>query len=147
MNSRIAAFAMVAATAAYVAFALWRAWLLIESGNVVAITLGLALLALPLLGIWVLWREVRFGFAMQQMGRTLAAEGGLPADDLPKAPSGRPDRGAADARFAERQANVEAAPEDWRTWFCLALAYDDARDRKRARQAMRQALALFTPSL
>lgn len=138
---------MVAATSAYVAFALWRAWLLIESGNAVAIILGVALLALPLLGIWVLWREVRFGFAMQQMGRQLADEGGLPSDDLPKAPSGRPERAAADARFAERQADVEAAPEDWRPWFRLALAYDDARDRKRARKAMRQALALFTPTL
>ena len=138
---------MVAATSAYVAFALWRAWLLIESGNAVAIVLGLALLGLPLLGIWVLWREVRFGFAMQQMGRLLAQEGGLPADDLPKAPSGRPERAAADTRFAERQAQVEADPEDWRAWFRLALAYDDARDRKRARKAMRQALALFTPPL
>lgn len=138
---------MVAATSAYVAFALWRAWLLVESGNPVAIVLGLALLGLPLLGIWVLWREVRFGLAMQRMGRLLAQEGGLPVDDLPKSPSGRPERAAADARFAERQAQVEAAPDDWRNWFRLALAYDDARDRKRARRAMRQALALFTPTL
>lgn len=138
---------MVAATSAYVAFALWRAWLLVESGNAVAIVLGIALLGLPLLGVWVLWREIRFGFAMQHMGRLLAQEGGLPVDDLPKAPSGRPERDAADARFAERQAQVEADPDDWRTWFRLALAYDDARDRKRARKAMRQALALFAPPL
>lgn len=138
---------MVAATSAYVLFALWRAWLLVDSGNATAIFLGIALLALPLLGIWVLWREVRFGFAMQQMGRVLAQENGLPADDLPKAPSGRPEREAADARFVERRAQVEADPDDWRTWFRLALAYDDARDRKRARKAMRQALALFTPTL
>lgn len=147
MNPRRVAFAMVAATSAYVLFALWRAWLLVDSGNATAIFLGIALLALPLLGIWVLWREVRFGFAMQQMGRVLAQENGLPADDLPKAPSGRPEREAADARFVERRAQVEADPDDWRTWFRLALAYDDARDRKRARKAMRQALALFTPTL
>lgn len=138
---------MVAATGAYVAFALWRAWLLVDSGSAAAIVLGLSLLALPLLGIWVLWREVRFGLAMQHMGRVLADEGGLPVDDLPKAPSGRPQRDAADTRFLERQAETEADPQNWRAWFRLALAYDDARDRKRARQAMRHALTLFPPAL
>lgn len=138
---------MVAATAAYVAFALWRVWLLVQAGSAESITLGVALLALPLLGVWVLWREVRFGFTMQQMGRELATQGGLPADDLPKSPSGRPERAAADQRFLERQADVERNPDDWRSWFRLALAYDDARDRKRARQAMRRASALFTPTL
>ena len=32
--------------------------------------------------------------------------------------------------------------EDWRAWFRLALAYDAAGDRKRARRAMRDAVAL-----
>ena len=40
------------------------------------------------------------------------------------------------------RAQTEAAPEDWRTWFRLALAYDAAGDRTRARAAARHAVAL-----
>jgi Flp pilus assembly protein TadD len=60
-------------------------------------------------------------------------------------PSGRVDRAAADARFAERRAEVEAAPDDWRRWYRLALAYDDAGDRRRARAAMRTAIDKAAP--
>ncbi|KTR54674.1 hypothetical protein SA11R_08410, partial [Rothia kristinae] len=56
--------------------------------------------------------------------------------------SGRIDREAADAAFPARRAEVEREPEDWRAWFRLALAYDAAGDRKRARRAMRDAVAL-----
>ena len=143
MTERRVAYLMTAATAAYLGFALWRAWLLIDSGDGVAIALGVSILAIPLIGAVLVWRELRFGFGMQAMGRQLATEDGLPIDDLPKAPSGRPVRDAADARFEVRRAEAEAAPDDWRTWYRLALAYDDARDRKRARAAMRRALALF----
>jgi Flp pilus assembly protein TadD len=40
------------------------------------------------------------------------------------------------------RAQAEAAPEDWRSWYRLALAYDAAGDRTRARAAARHALAL-----
>lgn len=146
MTSRRVAFAMLAATVVYIGFALWRAYLLVVSADPLAMGLGIALLAIPLLGLWLLWREIRFGIAMQRMGEQLAEQGGLPVDDLPKAPSGRPEREAADARFEVRKAEAEAAPEDWRAWYRLAIAYDDARDRKRARAAMRRALALFSPA-
>ncbi len=44
--------------------------------------------------------------------------------------------------FPKYQAETEAAPEDWRTWYRLALAYDAAGDRRRARWATRQAIKL-----
>jgi Flp pilus assembly protein TadD len=37
---------------------------------------------------------------------------------------------------------VQEAPDDWRAWYRLAIGYDDARDRKRARSAMREAVRL-----
>jgi Flp pilus assembly protein TadD len=37
---------------------------------------------------------------------------------------------------------VEADPDSWARWFELAVAYDNAGDRKRARSAMRRAIAL-----
>lgn len=147
MNPRLVAWGMAAAVVAYMGFAVWRSWLLLSSGDPVPMLLAGGIVLIPAVGAWILWREIAFGVRMQRMGRTLAAEGGLPADDLPRAPSGRPDRDAADRRFIERRAEVDADPEDWRAWYRLALAYDDARDRKRARSAMRQASALFPPAL
>ncbi len=144
MNIRVMAFILAIAAGIYAVFVFWRAWALFESGDPVAIALGLAIIVIPILGVWMLYREVKFGFGMQAMGRALGAEGGLPLDDLPKTPSGRADRDAADLRFASRQTELEAAPDDWRAWYRLALAYDDARDRKRARGAMRQALSRFS---
>jgi Flp pilus assembly protein TadD len=76
------------------------------------------------------------------LGERLAAEGGLPADDLARRPSGRVERAAADEVFARRRAEAEAAPDDWRSWFRLGIAYDDAGDRRRAREAMRRAITL-----
>jgi hypothetical protein len=138
------AFVLAIAAAFYAVFVLWRAWSLFESGDPIAIALGAVIIVIPILGLWMIYREVKFGFGMQAMGRSLALTGELPVDDLPKTASGRADRDAADTRFAECQSEVEQSPQDWQAWYRLALAYDDARDRKRARGAMRQALALFS---
>ncbi|GAI68365.1 unnamed protein product, partial [marine sediment metagenome] len=37
---------------------------------------------------------------------------------------------------------TEVAPDDWRNWFRLAVAYFDARDTPRARKAMQRAIRL-----
>lgn len=118
----------------------WRAVLLVGTGEAVPVAFGLALLVFPLIGLYVVWRELRFGVAAQRLSRELEASGQLPADDLPRRPSGRPDRAAADAAFATRRAAVEAAPQDWRAWYALATAYDAAGDRRRARAALRTAI-------
>ena len=77
-----------------------------------------------------------------ELGRALDATGELPEDDLPRRPSGRVEREAADARFAVRQREVEASP-NWGAWFRLAAGYDDAGDRRRARAAMRMAIEKY----
>ena len=115
---------------------------LLASGVLVGRVLGVALLLLPLLGLGVVWREIEFGRQTARLARTLDAESGLPVDDLPRRPSGRVDRVAADAFFERMRAETEASPEDWRSWFRLALAYDAAGDRTRARAAARHALTL-----
>jgi cytochrome c-type biogenesis protein CcmH/NrfG len=117
---------------------------LLASGSLVGQLLGVALLVMPLLGLYVVWREIEFGRRTAVLARTLDAEGGLPVDDLPRRPSGRVDRGAADALFMRMREQTEASPEDWRAWFRLALAYDAAGDRTRARAAARHALTLHT---
>ena len=76
------------------------------------------------------------------MVRQLEAEGGLPVDDVPRRASGRYERDAADAAFPAYRAAVEAAPDDWRAWFRLGLAYDACGDRRRARKALRWSIRL-----
>lgn len=115
----------------------------IGSGEPVAVVLGVGVLLLPVLGLALVWREIVFGRRSAELAAALEAEGGLPVDDLPRRPSGRVDRAAADQAFEDRQAEVEAAPDRWQAWYRLALAYDDAGDRTRARSAVRRAIELF----
>lgn len=135
---------LVAALAVYFALIGYRGVYLLGQDRVALKVLGGAVLVLPLIGIWVVVAEVRFGAATERLARALGEEHD-DAEPLPRMPSGRVDRAAADARFAERRAEVEAAPDDWRRWYRLALAYDDAGDRRRARAAMRTAIDKAAP--
>ncbi|HEY3736899.1 MAG TPA: tetratricopeptide repeat protein [Jatrophihabitans sp.] len=102
--------------------------------------LGIAVLILPLVGAWVVVAELRFGVATQILAERLDEEGAEPEPPLPMTPAGRLDRDAADALFEQRKAAVETDSGNWRAWYRLALAYDYAGDRKRAREAMRTAI-------
>ncbi|MEB0307510.1 tetratricopeptide repeat protein, partial [Cryobacterium sp. 10I1] len=85
---------------------------------------------------------VTFGSRSARLVRLLEASGELPVETLPIRASGRPVRDAADADFPQYRDAVDAAPEDWKAWFRLGLAYDAAGDRKRARGAIRTAITL-----
>lgn len=135
--------AMVVGSAGYAVLALARSWVLLTSGDIVQIALALSIVVVPVLGMALIVREVWFGWRTRQMGRILSAEGGLPEYHGSLTPSGRPTKEDADANFAHFAREAEEAGDDWRVWFRLAVAYDDARDRKRARAAMRHAASLF----
>ena len=143
MRARIAAWVLAGVCGFYLLFIAQRSWVLIRSAEPVAVVLGLALVVLPVIGVWVVVRELQFGMRTAELGRALAEAGGLPEDDLPRTAGGRVERAAADVRFAERQREVEADPDDWGAWFRLAVAYDDAGDRRRARSAMRTAIERY----
>ncbi|MEU6442841.1 hypothetical protein [Streptomyces sp. NPDC047046] len=119
-----------------------RGVLLIRQGTAVTVLFGVAVLILPLIGVWFLWQNTRFVTRANALAAALDAEGGLPPDELERTPSGRIDRASADAVFARRKAETEDHPDDWRCWFRLAVAYQDARDTPRARKAMQHALRL-----
>jgi hypothetical protein len=142
VSARTAAWILAAAVGVYLLFTAARSWALIATGDPVPMGLGIAVIVLPLIGAWVIARELRFGMRAQALGRDLGAEGGLPVDDLPRTPSGRIERDAADARFALYEAAVQDDPGSWQAWYRLAIGYDDARDRRRARSAMREAIRL-----
>ncbi|AIY03883.1 hypothetical protein ART_4284 [Arthrobacter sp. PAMC 25486] len=127
----------------YLVVMLQRAVLLVGDSDWIAKLMGVAYLVIPFVAAWALVSEILFGARTESMAKVLDAEGGLPEDNLPRTPGGRIVRAAADAEFEKYKVEAEAAPDDWRSWFRLSCAYDAAGDRKRARKAMRDAIALF----
>ncbi len=146
MRTRIAVGLTAGLLLIYLVFAVRYGVLLVGTGTPVGIGMGLALLLLPLIAAWALVVELRFAMRAERLGARLEAEGGLPTEQLPLRPSGRIEPAAAAEVFPVYQAATEAAPEDWRTWFRLGLAYDAAGDRRRARWATRQAIRLDRPA-
>ncbi|MDQ3403727.1 MAG: hypothetical protein M3548_10075 [Actinomycetota bacterium] len=143
MSARTVSIILAAVLVVYFVLLGGRAVALFRDGSPIAVAFGIGVMLLPIVGAWVVWATLRFGVRTQELGRRLSAEDGLPdTSGLPRLPSGRVDRTAADAWFEERSAEVDAAPEDWRAWYRVAVAYDIAGDRTRARSAMRKALEL-----
>ncbi|MGW9167995.1 tetratricopeptide repeat protein [Agromyces sp. NPDC055658] len=141
LTAKSGALIMAALLALYLALVGWRAVQFMGTGEPVAIVIGIALLVLPIIAAWALWRELAFGIRSQELIRRLHDEGGTDLG-LPLRPSGRADRDAADAEFGRFKAEVEAYEASWRAWLRLGLAYDAAGDRRRARQAVRTAIEL-----
>ncbi|WP_167441414.1 tetratricopeptide repeat protein [Amycolatopsis vastitatis] len=143
MKARNVALLLTAALIVYLFLLADRAFALVKTGTGVGIALGAGVLLLPVLGIWVVVMTWRNGLQVQRLSRRLDVEGALPdVSDLPRRPSGRVDREAADAWFEERRAEVEADQGNWRAWYKLAYAYDIAGDRRRARETMKKAIEL-----
>ncbi|MGV0851441.1 hypothetical protein [Mycolicibacterium phlei] len=119
----------------------------IRTGEPVAVGLGLALLVMPLIGLWAMVSTLRAGLTHQRLAR-IARERGMELDvsHLPRRPSGRIERDAADALFATVRDELENDPGNWLRWYRLARAYDYAGDRSRAREAMRKAVELEAKS-
>jgi hypothetical protein len=140
VSARRAVALLLVALAVYFAIIGYRGADLVQQHAVGLRVLGVAVFVLPLIGVWAVVAELRFGLASQRLAERLDDEGDEPPD-LPRTPAGRVDRAAADAWFARCREQAEAAPDDWRSWYRLAEAYDLAGDRKRARAAMRTAIA------
>lgn len=146
MTTRIGVAVMAVLLVLYLVLVGDRAVKFLLTGEPVAIAIGVALIILPVIGAWALVRELLFGIRAERLGRILESENALPADKLPLRPSGRPERDAVDAVFPEYRAAVEASPGDWKAWYRLGLAYDGAGDRRRAREAIREAIKLSAAS-
>lgn len=141
-RARWGALLMALLLALYLAVVIGYAVNLIRDPLPIVQAMGWALVVLPLVGVWGLAVELRFGFGAERLARLLEAEGGLPDDEVPARASGRVERAAADAVFERYASELQQHPESWQHWFRLALAYDAASDRRRARWAMREALRL-----
>ncbi|MCH9730845.1 MAG: hypothetical protein K0U84_14415 [Actinomycetia bacterium] len=134
---------MCAALLVYAVMLGRAALVFLTSGQPAAVGLGAAILIMPVIGVWVMVATLKAGLAHQRLAR-LAGEEGMELDvaELPRMPSGRIQRAAADAMFETVRIEVESDPGDWRRWYRLARAYDYAGDRTRAREAMKKAVHL-----
>ena len=148
MRSKHVVVLLMAAMALYLLLLGQRAVWLISEGGVLPVALGIGVLGLPVIGVTILVSEWRFGSAAQRLAEQMAATGWTPEDDpalgdIPTLPSGRLDRAAARTAFDLVRADTEAAPDDWHSWYRLAVAYDLAGDRPQGRHAMRRAIELY----
>ncbi|MEY4322955.1 MAG: hypothetical protein RL410_736 [Actinomycetota bacterium] len=143
MKSRIAAIVMSLACFGYLAISAQRVVELIRVGNWIGVGLAGSSAVVIVISAGLIFREIQFGRSMSQMASILESEKALTVDTLARTIDGRIEKSAADSQFESLKVQVEQEPESWRAWFRLAIAYDDARDRKRARAAMRSAEKLF----
>ncbi|MGY2062467.1 hypothetical protein ACW9HQ_46940 [Nocardia gipuzkoensis] len=116
---------------------------LIGTGKPAALAMGIGVLILPVVGLWVVATSIRAALSHQRLARRIHDEGlELDTADLPRRPSGRIEKPAADALFEQVKKEWEADPDNWRTNYRAARAYDYAGDRGRARETMRRAVEL-----
>lgn len=119
------------------------AWMIARRGGGANLGLGFGMVLVGLVGLWILWSVLSNGYAHQKLAASAKALGReLDVSDLPKMPSGRVQRDAADALFAQVKAEFEADPDSWVNAYRLARAYDYAGDRSRARQWMTKAVSM-----
>lgn len=116
-----------------------RALTLISDGQPIAVVMGIAMLAFPLLALWAIARELVFGLQAEKLVQRAISEG-IAELDLELRPSGRATKESAQRAF--EQVSESFDEESWSAWLALSEAYEAAGDRKRARSAMRKAISL-----
>lgn len=141
-RAKIGALVMTALLLTYVVLLANTAISLISAGVLLAQVMGAMLLAFPLIGVWAIFVELRFGLATEKLVARIEAEGTWPDLGIETRPSGRAVRASADAAFPKWRDAAEKNDTDFHAWFNLSLAYDACGDRRRARSAMRKAIAL-----
>lgn len=125
-------------------YLLYLGWSMIMASEYLAVRgLGMGIILLTAVGAWATWAIVRNGFELQKISAAAAAEGiELDLTGLEQRPSGRLQHDAADSLFDRVSDEYRASPDDWRTTYRLARAYDHAGDRLRAREVMKTAIEL-----
>ena len=124
---------MSALLALYIAFAAYQAALLVLSGEPFTLVYGLALFVAPIIGIWSLFRELKFGRDAQRLFTQYIAERGQP--QLPVI--NRRDLEAVEAVVAT------PVPATWQDALVLGLTLDTVSRRREGRAMVRQAIKLW----
>jgi len=141
-RARWAALGMAVLLALYLVLITFYAVRLVTDPLPIVRGIGWALIVLPLLGAWALIVELLFGVRAERLVRLLDAEGGVPLHDEIEHGEQGVEGDSRNAVFARYAGDVREHPESWQGWLRLGLAYDAARDRRRARWAVRTAIRL-----
>ena len=139
-RAKLGAAVMAALVVLYIALLGQKGYLFLIQDNLVSKAMGLAILTLPFVGFWGIFRELKFGLAVEKLGTVLESEADWPSFQFSVRPSGRAVKAEALLEFEKYSEEANADPENWRKWFALGLIYDACGDRKRARMAMRKAI-------
>lgn len=140
-GAKLGAVVMSALVLIYVLLLGQQGYLFLIQDNMVSKVMGACILVLPVFGFWGIFRELRFGLKVEKLGEILENEKGWPSFEFSLLPSGRANKAEALLEFDKYREAANADPENWRKWFALGLIYDACGDRKRARMAMRKAIA------
>lgn len=122
----------------YVALLGQKGILLLMDTNWVAKVMGLAILVLPLVALWAIFIELRFGIRAEQLAKSIT----LPELELVLRPSGRATKESAQEQFLIAKEHASQNLTSWEAWFRLGEAYEASGDRKLARKAIRKAIQL-----
>lgn len=126
----------------YFVYAIQRAIALFQTGTAITISMGVALIVLPLIGVWALVREVAFGRAATKLVDELDRAGLVPVEEVDTLPSGKPIREAAKGLLASYEDAVATEQDSWQAWARLGIMQDAAGDRTAARGSLRRAISL-----
>lgn len=142
MKTRIGVALIAAALILYFVLMGQKAVLFISSGEPIGIAMGIALIVLPLIGVWALIREIQFGVQAERLGTKLDSEGGMPVAESELTPSGRIAKNDAEPLIQRYTAEADATGDDWRARYRLGVVQDAAGRRKDARASIRAAIQL-----
>lgn len=144
MATKIWVGVMSALTLLWVFSLAGRGMILLREPDPIAQIMGIAILVLPVFALWSIFSELRFGFRAQKLGARLDAQG-VPDLNLEFRASGKATKESARREF-EKVSQALSEGESWQLWFQLGQAYEANGDRKRARSAIRKAIALANNS-
>lgn len=131
---------MVAITLLYAFLLFERGVVLLQDGQPVAVIMGVAILVFPLLALATIFFEIRFGLRLAKLEKLFLASG-MESPGYELRPSGRAEPESGKQIFEQLKAALEKDEQNFLLWYLLADAYDKLGDRKRARQAARQAIS------
>ncbi|NBQ98239.1 MAG: hypothetical protein EBU12_08515, partial [Microbacteriaceae bacterium] len=110
-SAKLGAVVMAALVLMYVALLGQKGYLFLLEANPVAKVIGGSILVIPVVGAWAIYRELRFGLAIEKLGKLLENEGNWPRFRFGVLPSGRANKAEALQEFQEYK-DAALADED-----------------------------------
>lgn len=141
MRTKIWVAVMAILAVSYIAIFGSRGLLLIAEPSIIAQLIGVSMFVFPLVALWSIAVEIKFGFDSERLSKRLTQEK-FPELELELRPSGKAHTESAKVEFQKVKQQLESNESDWRLWFRLGEAYEASGDRKRARAAIREAIKL-----